>query len=344
MRVLPAALVLSMAAHAGAFAWVLARREPPKLVAPPAPAAQPAPDPPPIAVVLLDGPGGVAPAARGSHGVSQAVSQSRSGPLSALGRQVEPEPAVPHRSPWMTMRQPQLAPGVDVIDHFLSHDKPGVDPDRLGNQKWIDNASAGEVEAAREERIAKYDASRSEELKPSGGGTYRAHHDAFDAKVDADGTAHVTDRPDVDVHASCLFGGCAMSLDDWAMRKAGIDPYRAAKLQWLDKTRDERAEIGRVHRKAQLARSAELVQQNLAWMWQKTRDPDARKRALFEMWDEIAETGDDDLVSGGAAARQFLIGFIRSKLPPGSPGAFSDRELAELNAHRRSRAVFAPYE
>ncbi|MGE5183038.1 MAG: hypothetical protein ACM31C_13295 [Acidobacteriota bacterium] len=338
---LPAALVVSVAVHAGAFAWVLARHEPPKLEAPPAPAAHPAPEPPPIGVVLLDGdgvsgtPGGDAAAV--SQGVSRRIRSEVRSPKSEVP---------PKHSPWMTMREPELqkGPSESFVDHFLAHDKPGVDPDRLGNQSWIDHASAGDVEAAREERIAKYDAARSEELKPSGGGTYRSHHDAFEATTNADGTVKLKDAPDVDVHPSCLFGGCAMSLDDWAMRKAGIDPYRAAKLQWLDKTRDERAEIGRAHRKAQLARSAELVQQNLAWMWQHTRDPEARKQALFEMWDEIAETGDDELVRGGAAARAYLIGFIRSKLPPASPGAFSARELAELNARRKSRAVFAPYE
>ncbi len=342
MRVLPAALVVSVAVHAGAFAWVVTRREPPKVEAPPPPAAQPAREPPPIGVVLLDEPGGVAPGARGARGVSQVGSRQ----LSAVRRQPEPESVTPHRNPWMTMRQPELekGPSEGFIDNFLAHDKPGVDPDRLSNQKWIDNATADDVTAARVERLEKFQAARDEELEPSGGGTYRSHHDAFDVTTNADGTVKLKDAPSVDVNPGCLFAGCAMSLDDWAMRKAGIDPYRAAKLHWLDKTRDQRAEIGRAHRKLQLAHSAELVQQNLARMWQRTRDPDARKRALFEMWDEIAETGDDDLVRGGQAARSYVIGFIRTRLPAGSPGAFTDSELAELNAHRKSREVFAPYD
>jgi hypothetical protein len=62
------------------------------------------------------------------------------------------------------------------------------------------------------------------------------------------------------------------------------------------------------------------------------------------MWDEVAESGDDELVAGGNAARACLVEFVRLHLPPGSAGAFRSTELAQLNAHRQSRARFAPYD
>ena len=128
------------------------------------------------------------------------------------------------------------------------------------------------------------------------------------------------------------------------MRKAGIDPYASAKRQWLDKTRDERARIAMANRKEDLARAPEFMRRNLAWAWNKTMtDPEARKQALFELWDDCAETGDDDLVTAGTAARTYLVGFIRAHLGPGSPGAFTADDLARLNAHRRSKATFEPY-
>ena len=352
MRVLPAALVISMAAHVGAYAWVRSRHEPPKLVVPQAPAsaepAEPAPEPTPMAVVLLDEPSvSVGPAL----GVSHATPQT--GPrTSDLRPQIRIQSEIQHprsevrgpRSPLMTMRQPELKPSDGFVEHFLSKDRPGVDPDRLSNPKWVENATGEDVDAARAERIAKYDAARADELKRGADGNYHSHHGAFDATTAPDGTVQLKDRPSAELHVGCLFGGCPMNLDDWAMRKAGIDPYRAAKLQWLDKTRDERAEIGLAHRHAELAQSADIMRQNLAWMWQKTRDPAERKEALFELWDEVAETGDDDLVSGGVAARKYLVGFIRTRLPQGSAGAFTDSEIAELNARRKSHAMFAPYQ
>jgi hypothetical protein len=351
MRVLPAALAISATLHVAAYAWVRARHDE-KIVAPKPPAPASPAEPPPMAVVLLDGPTPVASPPRDTAGLSHAASR-----ISGSGRGARPEvrgPSAPpapsevpaRRSLLSTMRPPELdkGPSQGFIDNLLSRDKPGVDPDRLRNQKWIDNATGDDVTAARLEQLAQREARDGDELHPSGGGTYRSHYEAFDANVARDGTASLKDRPDVDIHVGCLFSGCNTSFDDWAMRKAGIDPYRAAKLHWLDKTRDERAEIGLSNRKAELAQSAQLMQQNLAWMWQKTRDPDERKEALFEMWDDIAETGDEDLVDGGAAARSYLIGFIRTRLPAGSASAFTARELAELNARRHSRAVFAPYD
>ena len=43
------------------------------------------------------------------------------------------------------------------------------------------------------------------------------------------------------------------------------------------------------------------------------------------------------------AARGYLVGFIRTRLPDGSAGAFTSDELARLNAHKQSQATFAPY-
>ena len=70
-------------------------------------------------------------------------------------------------------------------------------------------------------------------------------------------------------------------------------------------------------------------------------DPAGRRHALFELWDDVSEDGDAALVRAGADARTYLVGVIRSMRPSLE---FTPDELAQLNAHRRSRAVFAPYE
>lgn len=128
------------------------------------------------------------------------------------------------------------------------------------------------------------------------------------------------------------------------MHEAGIDPYASAKRQWLDKTRDERVRIGAAYRKDQLARTPEYMRRNLAAAWAATaNDPEARKQALFELWDDCAESGDDPLVAAGTAARLYVIGFIRAHLPQGTDGAFTSGDLGRLNARKRSAATFLPY-
>ena len=77
--------------------------------------------------------------------------------------------------------------------------------------------------------------------------------------------------------------------------------------------------------------------QHLEQLWATVRDPAERKRTLFELWDECAETGDAELVAAAAGARQLVLGFVRAKQV-----AYSAAELAALNAHRRSTSAFAP--
>ena len=115
------------------------------------------------------------------------------------------------------------------------------------------------------------------------------------------------------------------------------DPYAARKQALLDATFAERVARGGAFRAEQQARSAELMQRNLERLWATTRDPAARRRALFELWDECA----DD--AAGARARAMVIGWIRAHLPAGSPDAYSPAELDALSPHRTSHQPFAPY-
>jgi hypothetical protein len=130
---------------------------------------------------------------------------------------------------------------------------------------------------------------------------------------------------------------------DWLMRRHGQDPYSARKLALLDKTRDERVQIGNQHRAERLALTPQIIRKNLEALWAATRDTRARKQALFELWDECAETGDPAVIAGGEAARRLVIGFIRTHLAAGSADAFTAAELAELARTRHSKADFQPY-
>jgi hypothetical protein len=133
-------------------------------------------------------------------------------------------------------------------------------------------------------------------------------------------------------------------ITDAMMRKKKIDPYASRKLAFLDQTRDARVELGRQYRKEVLARTSEIIHQNLVVMWASVTDAAARKRALFEMWDEVDETGEEEVVAAGTAARAAVVGFLRARFPQGGASAFTAAEIATFNGRRRSRAVFAPYE
>ena len=138
--------------------------------------------------------------------------------------------------------------------------------------------------------------------------------------------------------------GGSFDATDAFMRRHGQDPYASRKLAYLDSTRDERVQIGTKHRHEQLAQATAIMQKNLTRMWASVADPAARKQALFELWDECAESGSDELVTAGAEARKLVTGFIRARLPVGSPTAYTIDELAAFNRRKQSRATFAPYE
>ena len=159
-------------------------------------------------------------------------------------------------------------------------------------------------------------------LQPDGRGM-KAEHVAVSMRVAPDGTVAIHDKPTGD-------------LTDMVMRAVGIDPYASAKLKMLDTTRDERVAFGARYRAEQLARSPELMQRNIDWLWSKATSAAARKQGLFELWDDCAETGDDDLVAAGRAARAYVLGIIRSRV------RFTDEEILHFNKVRESQEIFAP--
>jgi hypothetical protein len=137
----------------------------------------------------------------------------------------------------------------------------------------------------------------------------------------------------------------SFDLTDWAMRMAGRDPYLAAKLSFLDRTREARAEMATAHRAELLRKVPVIIREHLARLWaQPEQSAAARRAALFELWDECEEDGDASVVEATAAARSAILGFIRGRLPAGSAEAYSEEELAALNQRRRSRQRFRPYQ
>ena len=172
---------------------------------------------------------------------------------------------------------------------------------------------------------------KSGELKPDGQGA-KSEHRTFTMKVAPDGTVDIHDAPNLKREGL----GASFDLTDAAMRYAGQDPYSSYKLKVLDKTRDERVAMGKQYRTQQLARSREIMQRNIERLTRATRDAELLKQGLFELWDDCAEAGTDELVVAGRAAREQVMGYIRSHV------RYTADDVARLNKLRRSKMRFEP--
>ena len=93
-----------------------------------------------------------------------------------------------------------------------------------------------------------------------------------------------------------------------------------------------------------LAQVAQIVKKNLSLVWAATKDPQLRKQALFEMWDECVETGSAEVVEAASTARKMIIGFIRANFPAHGPHPYTAAEIAACNRAKQSTATFSPYE
>ena len=363
MRRLRMAIVVSVTSHAVVLGWLVWSGS---VLAVPLPSLSTARTPmvprdEELAVVLLD-PGATAAAAAAPEIASTAEPPSK--PARHAGMAIETgarasEPArrpaaasdaksgepgaadgAPARSPWMTMRHPER-PSLDglsqkFIDDFLARSKPLAPAPDIPDERLSDEIA----EARRELRnghgslqhIVDLNEQRAhEDLKTAGGGSYRAENRTFTTNVAPDGSVQIEDKP------------AQKDTQDVLMEKfLHIDSYAHNKLALLDRTRDQRVAVGERHRRVQLAHAAELALRNVERLWAATPDLAGRKRGLFELWDDCAEAGSDEIIAGGTAARGIVIGAIRARLH--GPDAYTAAELAALNASRHSKAVFAPYE
>jgi hypothetical protein len=362
-------MVISMICHLAGIAWfvrdgdVLAVQLHPRAPAPPAPLPL---DGEPVDVVLLDAtepapaaphvaPPATAAIARAStnrRDISRspaareaAISLGTVPPREPSGAPGADQPAgTPSRGLRMRGSEPAEVPGArlsaDFIQRFLDASKPlepapDIPGERIGNaikdlRRRMRTAHPDEVEVLRAQVMALTAERDAEELRAAGRGTYQATKETFTAKVDADGSVHLEDRRE------------NLDSQDKFMLGKGIDPYARDKLGLLDRTRDQRVAIGQRHRREQLGHATELMQRNIDRLWASTTDLAARKNGLFQLWDECAEAGSEDLVTAGTAARALVLGAIRGRLS--GANAYTAAELAQLNAHRHSTAAFAPYE
>src|SRR5262249_11347118 len=126
-----------------------------------------------------------------------------------------------------------------------------------------------------------------EQRKRDGEGGFREKRTGFEVKVAKDGHVSFRDR-----NARWAPLGAAFDVTEWAMRLHGEDPYAYQKRQFLDETRDERVGMAVKTRKQRLDEALRQLPAMLAAVAaEPTLAPADRRRVIFQLWDECAETG-----------------------------------------------------
>ncbi len=172
------------------------------------------------------------------------------------------------------------------------------------------------------------------ERRADGSLAYAGHR--FEAIINPDGSVVFNDRGNAQTNGFSASG--SFDLTDALMGAAGQDPHAAERDWFMRRTREVRHRLEAAHRSQQAQRGLVRLRGRLARIWRTTtRSTAARRRRIFTMWDETSE---DEL---GRRARAVVIAFIQDTIPAGSEEAYTESEIASLNARRENTERFAPY-
>lgn len=176
-------------------------------------------------------------------------------------------------------------------------------------------------------------------LKPQAGGGYVSKHQSFTGHIAHDGTIEFED------HIAGYTGlGFWFDVTDTVMMAAGDDAYSAAKLRLLEDTRDQRLAMAAEACEERLDQTLYALRGDLENIWKDSAlTVDAKRRMIFQLWDDCAEEGAPSVVDHGKLARVTIVEFVKKVLPEGSPFAYTPDELVALNGRRASKQRFEPY-
>ncbi len=295
-----------------------------------------------------------------AHGATPSDRPGRAGrsgglvaPQNTMPENSMPENSMPrHIMPW------DVVPSAAARGEVLAG-TPGL-PSRADVERALEETIDATLrEAARAPHLSTRP---SPTLRPTRDGGYEWTGTGFVAHIAPDGAVRFSDLPglryeglgpdseapdsfrDFAPARDALLPGATVSvrfgfdLTDALERRRGNDPYYADRAWFLRETEEVRDRLARVaateRDRVQLLR---LRGRWVALMEDRARPAPARRRALFSAWDELAE---DEV---GQRARDALLDLVRERWPRGSAEAFTEEELARLNAGRVRRERFAPY-
>lgn len=157
----------------------------------------------------------------------------------------------------------------------------------------------------------------------------------FTARISPTGAVSFDDRDAVTYDLGTGAGG--FDLTDMVMGGAGADPYAAERERFMEETEDLRVRLENAARAGDMERAVRRARVRIGSIWNdEERDAEARRRALFRIWDDCSD--DDE----GRSVRDGVIEFIRENLPCGSENGYTQSEIDGLNATRESTERFDP--
>jgi hypothetical protein len=187
--------------------------------------------------------------------------------------------------------------------------------------------------------------------RPSGGGTMRATGQPFHAEIKSDGKIEFRDKPNLQIEGvkiSETYGIPVLAgrfdVTDAVMASLGETLYPYRKMKLMDESREARSEMAAESKAQDLQQALKNYKKHMRWVW---NHPDLstpmRRKALFLLWDECAETGSEAVIGSARSIRAMTLAFIRTHLPQNSAFAYTDKELRAYNRTRRSSTAFSPY-
>jgi hypothetical protein len=187
---------------------------------------------------------------------------------------------------------------------------------------------------------------------------YRDPKGKFKAIVQKDGRVEFRNMPVAFEPSTLKVGMPGMSE---AIRAAqGNDLYQSEKRRLLEETFELRLSLALGFARGRMEAQLDRLYRDLLDIWHTPSSPAlARRRLLFERWDECEESlgrtlriddefGTDAQLDAlrseaGQDARKRIEAFIRRHLPRAGGDGYSAQELEALNRGRTSRARFEPY-
>ena len=135
----------------------------------------------------------------------------------------------------------------------------------------------------------------------------------------------------------------SLDVTEMILSAMGDDPLAPQKRALAASTRAFRAGLRSEACKEDLRQALLDIGPRLEAIWSdELSSPQTRRRKIFQLWDECTERGPDAMVQTSDTIRAAIYAFIQTRIPLRL--GYSVDELAELNARRRSRTRFDPYE
>ena len=175
------------------------------------------------------------------------------------------------------------------------------------------------------------------ELVPEKGGGFKFEGKNFIAHIKPDGGLAFDNRFPIGFQKGGTF---SFDLTDLAMRGKKQDPYAAEKRRFIEFSEQMRTDMRNKALKEQRENALTTLSQQLHDLWSSGRAGTARRREIYELWEDCSDDKNETL---GRKGRRIIEDFIRTSLPAESPEAFTPEELERINKTRQGLPPFNPY-